>query len=234
MQCVDPNWPVFVLIGLLVGETYYQKTLVPRVKQLKIKHQLAPHTVLHSREIRRCEGDFAFLARFPERKGTFYQDINQLFMTLRIRLFCVVIDKQKLRSRFLVPVSPYDVSLSQLLSLVCGPPGTPSPNRPNVTRIIAESRGRRPDKGLQHEYQRFRRIGLGSYGAPEVQNRKPRTVQRVFPERVDFVRKRKVVAGLELADLAAYPIGRGMVSGNWDNPAYQVVSCKLKELVVFP
>jgi len=140
----------------------------------------------------------------------------------------------RLRSRFVVPVNPYDVSLSQLLSLICGPPGTPAPWRPNVVKIVAESRGRREDKALQNEYQGFKRSGLGAYGSPGVQDRLPKTVRRVFPERVNFVRKRQVVAGLELADLAAYPIGRAVVNAAWDNPAYSVIALKLKELVIFP
>jgi hypothetical protein len=58
MRSVDPTFPVFVLIGLLVGETYYAKTLVPRVKALKQRHLDNPNAVLHSRDIRRLEGDF--------------------------------------------------------------------------------------------------------------------------------------------------------------------------------
>lgn len=234
MRRVDPNWPVFVLVGLLVGEKYYQQVLVRRVRQLKLSHGLPTETVLHSRDIRRCEGPFAFLTQSDEVKQAFYEDINRLVSELRIRLYSVVIDKRRLQSRFRVPVNPYDVSLSQLLSLVCGPPGIPTVWRPNVVRIMAESRGRREDKQLQHEYQGFRRSGLGSYGAPAVQDRLPVTVQRVFPQRVDFVVKSRVVAGLELADLAAYPIGRAVVNVAWDNPAYLVVARKLKELVIFP
>jgi len=234
MKQVDPNWPVFVLVGLLVGEHYYRQVLSPRVKRLKRAHGLPGEAVLHSRDIRRCEGHFRFLAQSHEAKQAFYQDVNNLMSNLRMRLYSVVIDKRGLQSRFVVPVSPYDISLSQLLSLVCGPPGIPTPWRPNVARIVAESRGRREDKRLQHEYQGFRRSGLGSYGAPDVQDRLPATVRRVFPERVDFVPKSRVVAGLELADLAAYPIGRAVVNKAWNNPAYLVVARRLKELIVFP
>ncbi len=234
MRQVDPNWPVFALVGLLVGERYYQQVLVPRVKRLKLAHGLPREAVLHSRDIRRCEGHFAFLTQSDEAKQAFYEDMNALMSNLRIRLYSVVIDKRRLQSRFVVSINPYDVSLSQLLSLVCGPPGIPTAWRPNVVRIIAESRGRREDRQLQHEYQAFKRLGLGSYGAPDVQNRLPATVRRVFPQRVDFVPKSHVSAGLELTDLAAYPIGRAVVNNAWDNPAYLVVARKLKELVVFP
>ena len=234
MVHVDPQFPVFVLVGLLVGEQYYAKTLVPRVKQLKHKHLGNTRAVLHSRDIRRLEGAFRCLRDSEERKRAFYDDLDELVTGLRVRLFAVAIDKRRLQGRFLFPPNPYDVSLSQLLSLTCGPPGTASANRPNVARLIAESRGKREDKELQSEYQRFRRSGLWNYGATNVQDRRAGTVRRVYPERIDFVTKDRGVVGLELADLAAYPIGRAVVSENQDNPAFQVVSRKLKSLVIFP
>lgn len=233
MVNIDPNWPVFVLAGLLVGETYYAKTLVPRVKDIKARYGLPGDAVLHSRSIRRQEGVFGFLSNEQDRQA-FYADINSLICGLRVRLYAVVIDKQQLQHHFVYRVNPYNVSLSQLLSVVCGPPGTPSPNRPFVSRIIAESRGKVEDKDLQAEYQRFRVRGLASYGSPMVQVRRPATVLRVFPERVDFARKSRVVAGLELVDLVAYPVGRAAMTRQWDHPAYRVVATKLKDLILFP
>ena len=233
MRTVDPRSTVFVLLGLLVGEQYYAKTLVPKVKKLKRDHGLSPTTVLHSRHIRRWEGHFAFL-RDEDRRIAFYEDLNALFLKARVRLYAVVISKERLLQRFLVPVSPYDISLSQLLSLVCGPPGTPGPWRPTVARIIAESRGKREDRELPGVYQGYRQRGLHSFGASDVQSRLPRTVVRLFPQRVTFVKKSRVVAGLELVDLAAYPIGWAETHQRWDNPAYLVVAQKLRSVITFP
>jgi hypothetical protein len=234
MAFVDPKFPVFVLLGLLVGETYYAKTLVRRTKELKHRHLGTDEALLHSKEIRRAEGVFAFLRQSEERRDAFYADVNALFLGARIRLFAVVIDKEGLRRRFLTPLNPYHVSLSQLLSIVLGPPRLPGPNRPKVVRIIAESRGRKEDNQLQREFQTLRASGFSSYGATDVQNRKTTTVQRLYPERIDFVKKAKVVTGLELADLAAYPIARATINRNWENPAAQIVAKKLHELIQFP
>ncbi len=234
MQNVQPDFPVFVLVGLLIGETYYAKTLVPRLKKFKKDHLSNQDVILHSRDIRRMEGAFRILRDSNDRREAFYSDLNELFTGARMRLFAVAIDKRRLRQRFLFPVNPYDVSLSQLLSLVCGPPGLPTVNRPSVARIIAESRGKLEDKQLQREYQSFRRLGLWNYHAPDVQQRRASTVQKVFPDRIDFVRKSVGVGGLELADLAAYPIARAVVNENWDNPSAQVVLRKLSGWVMFP
>lgn len=233
MNTIDPNWPIFVIVGLLVGETYYTKTVVRRMKTLKKAHGLNPSTPLHSRSIRRWEGEFSFLQDTVLR-STFYEDINTLIGGLRVRLYAVVIDKVRLQRRFLVQLNPYDVSMSQLLSVICGPPRIVGANRPKVARIIAESRGKVEDRQLQSEYQNFRRGGLSGYGAKGIQNRRRQTVRRLFPERVEFAKKPKAIAGLELADLLAYPIGRAVISENWDNRAATVAFRKLKELVVFP
>lgn len=90
------------------------------------------------------------------------------------------------------------------------------------------------DKQLQREYQRFRQSGLGSYGAEGVQMRRATTVRRLFPQRIDFARKAAVVGGLELSDLAAYPVARAVINQNWTNPATQVVLRKLSALIQFP
>ncbi len=233
LKTIDPGWPVFVLVGLLVGEKYYQRTLVPRVKELKERHGVDASAVLHSRDIRRWSGAFSFL-KDTDRRESFYSDLNKTITDFRMRVFTVVIQKERLRDRFLNPPNPYDVSLSQLLSLVCGPPGMPSINRPVVSRIVAESRGKKEDKELQGEYQSFQKVGLLSYGSSEIILRKAATVQKVFPQRVDFVKKEKVIAGLELADLVAYPIGKAVVNNDWDNPAYRIVARKIRQFLLFP
>ena len=233
LRHVDPNWPVFLLVGLLVGEKYYQRTVVPRVKALKKAHGFPTDTILHSREIRRWTGAFSVLADETIRKS-FYADLNDLVESLRIRVYAVAIHKQRLLGRFIFPVSPYDISLSQLLSVICGTPGMPAINRPVVARIIAESRGTKEDKELQAEFQNFKRLGLSSYGSREVSARRPLTVRKTFPRRVDFVRKARAVSGLELADLIAYPIARAIVNQSWENPAYVLLAKKLRGLVIFP
>jgi hypothetical protein len=230
---VDANWPIFVLVGLLVGESYYAKALVPRVKEFKLRHGLDKGIPLHSRDIRRHEGAFCFLAD-AKRREAFYEDLNQLVGSLRIRLFAVIVRKALLSRTYMFPPNPYHVSLGQMLSLVCGPPGTPPGWRPRVARIVAEQRGKLEDHQLQAEYQLRRQYGLPSYGARDVIDRRPATVERVFPARIDFIRKSKAVAGLELADLAAYPLGRAYVNQCWDNPAYLVLAPKVRALIAFP
>lgn len=232
MVHVDKQYPVFVLMGLLVGEKYYQKTLVPRVKKLKSDFGLNKSTVLHSRDIRRQSGAFSFLRESAQREQ-FYTRINGIF-TSRFRLYSIVVNKTALRRVFLVPPNPYNISLSQLLSTTCGPPGAVGSWRPVISRIVAESRGKAEDKALQSEFQRLRRRGLPNYGADGIPSRFPSTVARQFPSRIEFLHKKKAVAGLELADLAAYPVGWAIVNDVWHNKAFMALTPRLKSLVLFP
>lgn len=231
MNTIQSDFPVFTLIGLLVGENYYQKTLVPRVKAFKIKHFGDQEIILHSRDIRRLDRRFAVLKEDPVRKDAFYQELNALIASSRIRIYAVVINKYLLLQRFIFPLNPYDVSLHQLISLICGPPGILGVKRPRVRTIIAESRGRDADHDLQNEYIRIRDHGAKNHGA-RVQNRQGTTIQKLFPSRIQFVKKSKNIIGLQLADLAAYPISRAIINGNWENPAAQVIATKLKDRLV--
>jgi hypothetical protein len=234
MEYVDPRFPLFVLLGVLVGRIYYNRRLVCRVQTFKRLHCPNASVVLHSRDIRRRAGEFAFLGESDDTRLAFYEGINELFGGLRIRLFASVIDKRRLRKRFIGVVNPYEISISQLLSLVCGPPGRPGPWRPTVSAVLAEARGKAPDRLLQAEYAKFHRGGLWNYGDRRVQNRRATTVRRLFPERIEFVRKTDGESGLELADLAAYPIARAILNRNWNRPDSRAVGAKLEAMVTFP
>ena len=56
----------------------------------------------------------------------------------------------------------------------------------------------------------------------------------VWDPKIVSVAKSKVVAGLELADLAAYPIGRASLNRDWENPAYRALAPKIRALLGYP
>jgi hypothetical protein len=234
MATIDPAFPVFVLVGVLVAQIYYSKTVVPRVRSFKQHVCSNPNIVLHSRDIRRRCGQFAFLGESQEKWHQFGNAMNDLYSGLRVRLFASVIYKTALKNRFISVVNPYEVSISHLMSLVCGTPGLPGPWRPELARVIAEGRGKLPDKLLQAEYARFRNAGLWNYGERRIQNRRPVTIRRLFPGRIEFRGKDDYEIGLELADLAAYPIARAIINGEWSRQDLKVVGTKLEALAPFP
>jgi len=138
MEYVDPDFPVFVLVGVLVGEKYYSKTLISRVRTFKQRHCPNPNALLHSRDVRRQTGDFAFLQESRSRRQSFYEAINELVAGLRMRLFASVIDKRRLRNRFISLVNPYEVSIAHLLK--------PGVRPPPITRPLSTKTHRYPGR----------------------------------------------------------------------------------------
>jgi len=87
---------------------------------------------------------------------------------------------------------------------------------------------------LQAEYVKFHSAGLWNYGEGRIQNRRAETVRRLFLPRIQFGSKRDAESGLELADLAAYPIARAVINGDWLCPAARVIGAKLEAMAPFP
>ncbi len=231
MKSVDPKWPVFALVGVLVEEMHYVQDIAPAVKSLKWKFGIGGDTALHSRDIRRQEGAFSFLSNSPTRSA-FYEGINAIFDGTELSLFAILVDKLKLGETYLLPPDPYHMSLSLLLSSVCEIDRDHGGRMPFVKTIVAERRGKTEDRQLQAEYQRLRQVGLVSYDVADVRRRRPEVVRRVFPHRINFLGKTRAIAGLELADLAAYPIARAFVNQDWNNPAFCVIKRKLKRSII--
>jgi hypothetical protein len=233
MSSIQPEFPVFTLVAMLVSEKYYRDTLVPRMKKLKIKYFGDSEVIFHSRDIRRLDKRFSIFRHDQPLKEEFYKELNHSISNARIRYYAVVIDKLQLLQRSLFPLNPYDVSLHQLISLMLGAPGMLGTKRPFVSKIMAESRGKQEDRDLQNEYVRIRDYGTSNYGT-KLQNRQSATIQKLFPDKIQFLKKAQNSIGLQLADLAAYPISRAVMNGSWDNPSAQVIATKLnKRLIVF-
>jgi Protein of unknown function (DUF3800) len=234
LKRIDPAFPVFVLLGVLVGERYYEKTLSRRLRELKFAHLDDPFAVLHSSDLRRRQGIFSRFRSDQQGFELFQAAIGELFSRSRMSLFAIVVSKEQLVQRSMFPENPYDISLNLLLSVVLGEAGAIGSRRPLISRIIAESRGRREDRELQTEYQKFRQDGLQNYGLMRVQARAPATVNRLMPDRIEFAGKDRGIQGLELADLAAYPLARAAHRGDWQRRDLQSLLPKIKQLLYFP
>lgn len=55
LKVIDPNHPVFALVGCIFEENYYNKEAIKKVKELKIKYFNSTEVILHSRDIRKQE-----------------------------------------------------------------------------------------------------------------------------------------------------------------------------------
>ena len=73
---VDPNFPLFLLCGCLFEESALRE-MEKRVNEFKLKYFGTTAVILHSKDIRRCEGAFQILFDL-DLKAKFYEDLNSI------------------------------------------------------------------------------------------------------------------------------------------------------------
>jgi len=91
LASVDKDFPVFVLAFVLCDQDDYTDRLIPAFARFKVKH-LGHGLILHSRDIRKALGAFAFL-QVPEKREQFHAELNQIMQDARFQLIAVAIDK---------------------------------------------------------------------------------------------------------------------------------------------
>lgn len=214
----DPTFPVFVLTTLLVSKEMYVHQVTPLLSRLKFDFVGHDQLVLHERDIRRQQKDFAFLQTDAVMREAFLQRVNEVVEAADVEGFAAVIHKIRLANRYADPWSPYEIALHFLLEkllarlLALGQMG-------KLVHVVFESRGRREDRELELH---FRRIvaNQANWGwrAPDF------TQLRWEPL---FVDKKSNSAGLQLADLMARPIGLKVLRPGQQNRAYDIIAQKL-------
>jgi hypothetical protein len=106
---IDSQHPVFVLAFCIFKKSDYTSIILPRVNQFKFDfwgHDLA---ILHNREIRRPEKDFAFL-QIAEIRDKFFNDLNLMIECLPFSIIATVIAKRKFKEKFSQLHSPYETA----------------------------------------------------------------------------------------------------------------------------
>lgn len=184
------------LTGVLVRQEYYDKELRTRLEQLKRDHFTydpdSPPILVRS-HIVRSKGPFWPL-RNHRRRIRWGEDLLRFMESLQISIYTVVMDKRGHYSTYgSASYNPYAYCLRVLLNRIRG-----GLNRTGATAdVMAEARGSREDNQLLQEYERFRRHGDRWLAGSEA--------QATYPNAIQFRRKDQNIAGLQLADLLAYP-----------------------------
>lgn len=215
LEKLDPEYPVFVLAGVLIRKDEYARAVVPALVELKLKYFGSDATVLHEREIRKARPPFSML-RDPKVRFGFMTDISKLVASAPVLVVAAVIRKPELKSSYSWPESPYNLALSFILERVHLELTTPSSRNLSGgrTRVVVESRGAKEDTELELEFRRIRDGGNACHVPLDFE--------------IEFVRKEGNVAGLQLADLMARPIGRHVLNPQQPNAAFDVVFPKLR------
>ena len=212
LTSIDPQFPVFVLLFVIVRKSDYVDRVCPGLQRFKLEFWGHDEVVLHEHEIRKPKDDFLFLLQKPLRER-FLDGLNGLILALPATLVAVVIDKTALASKYRQPVNPYDYAMEAGLErLYTHLHGERQNDR--HTSVIVECRGRREDAELELA---FRRVCDGE-----------NAMSKRFPFDMVMVPKASNSAGLQLADLMARPIALNHLRPEQRNRAFEIIEPKLR------
>jgi hypothetical protein len=208
---VDKDFPVFVLVFVLCDALEYTDVLLPNFSRLKVKHVGHDGVVLHSRDIRKALGEFAFL-QVPDKREVFYLELNELMAQAKFQLIAIAIRKQYHKERYGKDCrNPYELALEfgmeRLKSFL------DEGGQKQVT-LLAEARGKNEDDALRLAFLQLLKQGTRYQDFSSID----------FD--LKFVSKKANVLGHQIADLCAYPIARHVIDPNKSHRAFEIVCAK--------
>jgi hypothetical protein len=193
---IRPDYPVFVLGGVIVDRTYARTVMDQRVREFKQEFFGRDDVILHTAEMIRWKNDFAFMKHDKELQGRFLVALTEMMSELNYQVVACVIDKLAYATKYGTDADIYRYSLNLLVERFCYEIG----GVPNGGIIYAETRRADLDHDLNMAWEGIiKRNGLRYANSEKISSRI-----------VDLVlRDKKVnIAGMQLADLVVSPIGR--------------------------
>lgn len=209
---IDEKFPLFLLCGCLFSADEIENTKT-KVDNFKQKYFKTTEVVLHSRDIRKCEGAFQILFNL-DLKAEFYKDLNGILGEATYSIIATGINKEEHIKKYGKGAKdPYSLSFSYIIERLIFCLG--SLDKEGIVEIAVERRGKKEDKMLLSHFNSV--LDLGTYYVSS---------ERLKEKITDFKfhNKRELIAGLEVADLCAYPLARYLL-----NPKEPYVPFKIIE-----
>jgi hypothetical protein len=210
LASVDPEYPVFVLALCVFHKRHYSEKIIPAFEKLKFNYFGHDSVVLHENELRKQKGAFAFLAQRAVREE-FMAYLSSIMEASNFILIAGVVDKARLSKSEGAASNPYHIALGMCLEALHSFL-VEKKQAQLKTHLVVECRGKKEDAELELE---FRRIcdGKNSSGHP-------------LPFDMVFADKKTNLAGLQLADLVARPVGIKYLRAAQDNKAFDLLKTK--------
>ena len=208
---IDPDFPLFVLAMVVVERDAYQDQILPKMNAFKLRYWNHEGINLHSRDIRLAQGPFSILLNAQVRTG-FMTEVSDLMESLPFTLFVTAIRKSAHVDRHgAEATNPYDLALEftleHLLHFMESHGETQLP-------VVAEARGRKEDNSLEQVF--YRVLSRGTDNVPGERFRQ-------LDCSLAFQSKKNNIAGVQLADLSAYPCARHILNPAKPNRAFEIV-----------
>lgn len=213
LESIDKNFPAFCLAGCIFERAYYKEVVRPAVESLKQRFWGRTDIILHSSEIRKHSGAFTFLG-IPTKRNEFYAAINELIANLDFTIIAVVILKQAHLDHYGDGARhPYHLSLEFIMERYSMLMNRKEKDAEGY--MMAESRGLKEDDLLKRQFSNLKRFGTRYQ--PNLGN-----ISTFWMEK-----KTANIAGLQIADLVAYPIAAKVLRPDLEQKAFDVVIEKL-------
>lgn len=221
LKRINPNYPIFVLGGVIADRAYVREVMEPRVRRFKQQFFGREDVILHTVDMRNNAGDFTFLID-PVRRSIFYTELNAMLDELDYKVIAVVIKKDGYIARYTSnPRDLYMFAFEMLIERFCHDLG----NDLDAGFICAEKRDQTLDRELMNAWETLRTSGAGIRFASS----------RRIDDRIvglDLRDKKPNLAGMQLADLVITPIGRHVLKSpeKADQVQWSVVEKKLRRV----
>jgi hypothetical protein len=213
LSAIDPQYPVFVLGGIIADKEYAEGPMAEAVARFKDEMGLPEDLVLHTSDISRNRDGFERVKE-PEYRHEFFRRLNELMTSLEYKVVACVVRKDEHLARYgLAAGDPYMFSLDVLVERFCfeigsGPPGV----------IVAESRNPTLDNQLELAWLNLKIQGTLFLRASKITS---------CVSSLNIREKKENIAGLQLADLVVSPIGRHVL-GKSPKEDWAVIESKFR------
>lgn len=208
------QFPIFVLNFLVVEKRIYAGQVVPAVQAMKFATFGHDQVILHERDIVKQLGHFAYLRKDALKRHQFLKALTPLVARNDIAFDYAIVDKSKMPPLQDEPWSPYDIALGICMERTASRLYRAG-ERGREVHVVFEARGKKEDQLLELE---FHRIAAGkahvTFGGTCVQD---------FRWTPIFADKKSNSVGLQIADLAARPLGLSYLRPTQFNRAFSAM-----------
>ncbi len=195
LSIIDPQYPVFVLGGIVLESGYAAIELTESLDRFKREIFGDSCLVLHTADIVRNRNGFERLKDRSFRQN-FLLKLNSIMRDLNYSVIACAIRKDDHLARYgLAALDPYLLSLDVVVERFCRIIG----DVPDGGIIIAEKRNSALDRQLDLAWLNLKIQGTRHFQAKDIEKR---------VSSLNLRSKSDNIAGLQLADLVVSPIGR--------------------------
>ena len=215
LNYVDKKFPLFLLCGCLLREDHLN-SITRKINSFKQKFFKTENVILHSRDIRKCEGAFQILFDLNI-KADFYNHLNVILTENEYVIIGSGVNKEEHIKKYGKGAKdPYALALSFVVErlIFC----LDKTDKNASVEISAEERGKKEDHMLLSHFNST--MDRGTYYVSS-----ERLKKKIV--KFGFHSKRENIIGLQIADLCAYPLARNLLNPDEPYVPFQIIRGKI-------